>query len=183
MDYTDDNMTEVGGFPISLNKSAETKLAHYKKGVQDFFRKNRPKLRYLLFIIPVVATFLIVAEVQRRQSLNSRAGLHSVSLSFPVTSWNLPPANNFGVWLTSDSPVAFADVKITFDKSLIKLTREASPSGSLARVVQVTSMAEANSTGQMRVVVGLDPSQRTSPPSGAFQIADLSFDKILLLRM
>jgi len=174
---------DLGGFPtavktevLSLNKSSQSELGFIRKRFRSFFNKVRPDLKYLLFAIPIITTFLLIAEFAHWKGLNSKAGLHSASLSFQLQNWSLPPEHTFGVWINSDYWVGYADMTISFDPSLVKMTREASPSGSLGRMIKITPMSEANSTGKLRLILGLDPSQKNTAPSQAFQIANLTFN-------
>lgn len=171
----------------SLKDEVETKVVSIQKSKMPFFSKFRIKssefiknhkadIKYLLLIIPIIATLLLVKAVQYRQGLNSRAGLHQASIAFQLQNWNLPPENPFEVWVNSDSPVSFVNINISFDPKLIKLTHEITTTGSLTRIIKVTSMADANTTGAVSIVLGLDPSMSTSSPSGAFQVASLIFD-------
>ncbi len=177
----------IGEASSSLKDDIETKVVSIQKSKMPFFSKFRVKsseflknhkadVKYLLLIIPIIATLLLVKAVQYRQSLNSRAGIHQASVSFQLQNWNLPPENPFEVWVNSDSPVSFANVSISFDPSLVKLTHEIALSGRLTRIIKVTTMAEANSTGVVSIILGLDPSMVASPPVGAFQVASLTFD-------
>ena len=168
----DDLETEV----ISIQKSKMPFLSKFRVRSSEFLKNHKADVKYLLLIIPVVATFLLVKAVQYRQSLNSRAGIHQASVAFQLQNWNLPPENPFEVWVNSDSPVSFANVSISFDPALVKLTHEIALSGRLTRIVKVTTMAEANSTGVVSIVIGLDPAMVNSPPVGAFQVATLTFD-------
>lgn len=168
-----DNLeTEV----ISIQKSRMPFFSKFRIKSSEFLKNHKADAKYLLLIIPVVATFLLVKAVQYRQSLNSRAGIHQASVAFQLQNWTLPPENPFEVWVNSDSPVSFANVSISFDPTLVNLTHEIALSGRLTRIIKVTTMAEANSTGVISIILGLDPNMVNSPPVGAFQVANLTFN-------
>jgi len=169
-------MDELSGFPLSINKNDQSGLNFIGKRFKSLFNKIKPDVKYLLLAIPIIASFLILKEYQNRQSAKLNAAVHSASLSFQLANWSLPPEHTFGVWLNTDSPVTFARVSITFDPTAIKMTSEGSAGASLSRIVQITSMSEANSTGKLTLVLALDPAQKASPPSGAFQLANFNFD-------
>ncbi len=142
------------------------------KRIGDFYRKHTADFKYLLLALPIIATFFIFKEVQKQQSLKSRASVHQASLYFQVPSWSIPPGSSFDVWADTDSQTSFVDTEISFDPNIIELTDEITTYPSLGRVIKVTSMNDANSTGKISIVLGLNPSQST-PPSGTFQIASL----------
>jgi hypothetical protein len=161
---------------ISIQKSKIPFLSKLRVRSSEFFKDHNIDIKYLLLIIPIIAIFLLVREAQRQQDFRSRAGIHTASVTFQLQNWTLPPENSFGIWINSDSPVTFANINITYDPKLVKLTHEISPSGTLTRIVKITSMAEANSTGNISIVLALEPSRAVSPPGGAFQVASLVFN-------
>lgn len=160
----------------SLEKSKTPTFFKYRIRLFGFLKNLKVGIKYLLLIIPVIAIFLLTREVQYRQSLKTGAGLHQASVAFHLQNWTLPPENVFDVWINSDSPVAFANIYISFDPKVVKLTHEITTTGGLTRIIKVTSMANANSTGTASIVLGLDPSLASTPPNGAFQVASLTFD-------
>jgi hypothetical protein len=161
---------------VTVQKSKVPFIFKFKTRSAEFLRNHKADVKYLLLGIPVIATFAAVAVLKNTQTIKTKAGLHQASVSFQLTSWSLPPQNTFGVWINSDSPVAFSDVELSFDPKSVKLSKEIVPKTSLTRKIKVTSMADANSTGKISIVLGLDPAMSGNPPSGAFQIADLTFD-------
>jgi hypothetical protein len=161
---------------VSIQKSKMPFLSKFKTKSSEFLKNHKVDIKYLLLAIPIIAIFFLVREVQYRQSLKTGAGLHQASVAFQLQDWTLPPENAFDVWVNSDSPVSFINVNISFDPKLVKLTHEIATTGKLTRIVKITSMADANSTGAISIVLGLDPSMATSSPSGAFQVASLTFN-------
>ena len=161
---------------LSLVKSRTSIFKKAATVVKEFYQEHSVDFKYLLLAIPIIATFFIFKEVQRRQSISTGASAHQASLNFQVDSSSLPPESSFDVWVNSDSIISFSDIQITFDPNVVRLTSEVSPYSSLARVIKVTPMSEANTTGRISIVLGLDPSQLSSPPSGAFRIAKLNLN-------
>jgi hypothetical protein len=161
---------------ISVQKSKTPLLSKFKTRSTEFIKNHKADVKYLLLGIPIIATFLIAAVIQNNQTIGIQAGTHQASVSFQLASWDLPPQSTFGIWVNSDSPVAFSDVELSFDPKLIKMTSEIVLKSNLTRKIKVTSMADANATGKISIVLGIDPSMLGDPPLGAFQIADLTFD-------
>jgi hypothetical protein len=161
---------------ISIEKDKSSIFEKFGGRFSEFLKNHKADLKYLLLAIPIIVVFLIAKIIQDNQSIGLQANTHQASFSFQLASWTLPPANTFGVWADTDSPVGFADVELTFNPAIVKMTQEVSLTGSLTRKIKVTSMADANSTGKVSIIVGLDPAKIASPPSGAFQIANVAFD-------
>ena len=161
---------------ISVEKSKTPTFFKHGKRFLEFLKDHDVDVKYLLLAIPIIASFLLAKEIQYRQSLNSHANLHQASVAFQLQSWTLPPENNFDVWVTSDSTVSFVNINISYNPSLVKLTHEITTTGGLTRIIKVSSMADANLTGSISIVLGLDPSLISSPPSGTFQVASLTFN-------
>lgn len=161
---------------ISVQKSKMPFVSKSKTRINEFIKNHKTDLKYLLLIIPIVASFIIAREIQRRQDFHSRAGVHTASVSFQLENWTLPPESSFDVWVNADSPVSFVNATISFDPNSVNLTHEVTTTGILTRIVKVTPMAEANSTGSVSVVLALDPSMASNPPTGTFQVASLTFN-------
>jgi hypothetical protein len=159
---------------ISVIKDTTTVFHKIWNRFSEFLKKHKIDIRLVLLIIPLLAIFGIVILIKNYQSIGTEAAIHQAALSFQVSSTTLPPQNTFGIWINADSPTAFADVELSFDQTKVKLAQEVSISNTLTRQVKVTTMAEANSTGKVSIVLGLDPANRSNPPSGAFQIAGLT---------
>jgi hypothetical protein len=78
--------------------------------------------------------------------------------------------------VTTDSPLTFVNVEVSFDPTVIKMTQEvALTTSAWGRVVQQTTMASANTTGKVDLMIGLDPLHIQTPPIGTFQLATLQF--------
>jgi len=169
---TDDLNAKV----VSIQKSKIPFFSKFWIRFSEFLKNHKIDVKYLLLGIPITAIFLVAALIQNNQTIGTQAAIHQASVSFQLPSWDLPPQNTFGVWINSDSPVAFSDVELSFDPKLVKMTNEIVLKGGLARKIKVTSMADANATGKISIILGLEPSGLGNPPLGAFQIADLTFD-------
>jgi hypothetical protein len=161
---------------VSLEKDDSSFIKKSKIKFSEFFKNNKSNLKYLLLIIPIIAILVIAKVIENNQSLGLQAATHQASFSFQLSSWTLPPQNTFGVWINSDSPIGYADVELSFNPSLVKMTKEVAIKDKLTRKINITSMSEANTTGKISILVGLDPANKSNAPSGVFQIADVTFD-------
>lgn len=134
---------------------------------------------YLSFVILFVVGFVVAHEIQRPTTTETHAGSNTVTLSLQPTNLIMPPKGIVQLWVTgATSAVAFVDAELSFDYTKVQLTQEISVipiSTKLTRVLKVTSMADANKYGKVSVIVALDPSMRSNPPSGTFELATLSF--------
>jgi len=161
---------------LSLIKSSKSIFSKGVNWFKEFYHSHKVDFKYLLLAIPIIATFFIVREVLHIQSLKREAATHQIQVSFEPGSVVMPPATSFTIWFNSDTGVGFANTLVTFDPSLIKLTSDVSVDPAhLSRIIKITPMAEANSTGKISIIAALDPTKRSTPPSAVFQLATLSF--------
>ncbi len=174
-----DRVKEVGVKVENTALSQTNKIPLFSKLKMKFFgfpKNLKTGFKYLTLVLPLIAIFVTLVLIRNNQTIGIQAGTHQAALSFEVASWSIPPQSSFGVWINSDSPVAFSDIELSFDPRFIKMISEVNLGSSLTRKIKITSMADANSTGKMSIVLGLDPSNLGNPPSGAFRVADLTFD-------
>lgn len=128
----------------------------------------------LLIMIAVTmyfANFLIQRSVQYRAG----AAAGNAEIYFEPSSVSLPPNTTVNVWVTTDKPMAFARVEFTFDPTRLMLTKEivlATPA--LKRIKTLSTMAEANTSGKVVIVAGLDPTTFSTAPTGSFKLATLA---------
>ena len=164
---------------ISMSANKEPVAVKFKRKVSGFFRNNKADLKYMLLVIPIVATFFLARMVQNNQTLSSHAGSYTAAVSFQLDKWTLPPESTFGIWVNASGSAAFTSIEFDFDPNLVKITKEITLTSTvLTRVIKVTPMSEANSTGKVFLVLGLDPTKLGSAPSGAFQVADVTFGTV-----
>lgn len=171
-----DKTPEVKAKEVNVVKSNASAFARFGKWAKEFYSGHRTDFKYLLLAIPIIAIFLIVRQVQRNQSLSSQAATHQASIYFSQANWSLPPETSFDVFMNTDSTVGYADVEIVYNPSHVRLTSEVALTPTLGRVIKLTPMAEANSTGKLSIIVALDPSQISAPPSGIFKIATIKLN-------
>ena len=165
--------------PITVNQSKDPFFKRTRIRIVEFVKAHKVDSKYLLFSIPIIAIFFVARAVQMNQSLNSEAGNYTATVSFQLSNWTLPPQSTFGLWVNSNGPTAFTAVEFNFDPKLIRMTSEPVLTNTkLTKIVKVTSMAEANTTGKVSIVLGLDPAQKANAPTGAFQIADVNFEAV-----
>jgi len=135
--------------------------------------KVAPYLGIGLFLF--IGIVITVATLHPPQ-VTTRAVVHQAKVSVLPATLSLPPNGTLQVWATTDSPLAFLNVELTFDPAVIKLTAEVALStAAWGRVIRQTTMATANTTGKMTLVIGMDPALRQASPSGTFPIATLQF--------
>lgn len=154
----------------------ESFIIKIKFGMRHIKKILKSVLKIFIFAVPIIVTILLAKELQSRQSINSSASISQANIFFQVNEALLPPETDFLLLVNTDSAVGFIKAEINFDPSLIKLTKSIDLSASpLKKVIKITSLEEANSTGKIEIVVGLEPSSLISAPLGNMQIASLSF--------
>jgi hypothetical protein len=127
-----------------------------------------------LLLLAINITIYLIRQNQFAQ-FHPKAAT-SVSFITQPDALILPPANNLGIFLNAlTNQIAFIKIDLTFDPALIMLTNEIQPSAIFKTIVSRTTMAEANATGHIQLVMGLDPNDRANAPTSIFQVAQLSF--------
>ena len=138
--------------------------------------KNPKVTPYLGIGLFLVIGIVVTVATLHPQQVTTRAVVHQAKVSVLPATLSLPPNGALQIWATTDSPLAFVNVEVTFNPAVVKLTQEvALTTSAWGRVIQQTTMATANTTGKLTLVVGLDPTHVQTPPTGTFQLATLSF--------
>ncbi len=149
-----------------------------KKSVFKKLFKSKKLLALSLVIFLTGAVFASVKLVQMYVNFRSNATLGQADFFFsPATATltNTTPAE-IKVFTTTTNPVAFIKTEVTFDHNLIQLVEDPIlTSTSFSRRIRWTTASQANTTGKISLVVGMDPTNRDSAPSGSFEIAKLKF--------
>jgi len=128
-----------------------------------------------------IGVFLIIGLViryaaLRPQQMTTQAVVHQAKVSVLPATLALPPDGSLQLWATTDSPLSFFNVQLTFNPAVVKLTAEPTLTTSAwGRIIQQTTMAAANTNGKISLVIGLDPTHIQTPPTGTFQLATFQF--------
>jgi hypothetical protein len=166
--------------------------------IQTFFKTTYKLFFVGFFIVAAVAAAAISyyqTQNQVKQPQNAKASeIIGATVAILPSSQVLPPDQTFQIQATSTSQVAFAKVAITFDTTKIKLKEEVSMTGSafiikeipqptpsttaVTNLVEKTTLTQANVTGTINIAIGLHPDQKTTPPTGTFQLASLVFTPV-----
>lgn len=138
------------------------------------------RIKYILIlvamVIPIAGIFIGVELSQRYESIRSEAGVNQANIFIQPSQSNVTGQTAFQLWVTVGNPVGFVSTEINFDKNSLKLLNEVNTTTSiLKKDILVTTMANANSTGKITVVLGLDPANIANPASGTFMLANLNF--------
>lgn len=144
----------------------------------DSYTSKKNDLKFLILLIPLAATLLLVRYLVDNKiiGINSKAGTGQASLFFQTNSTQIPPEFAAKVLVQTDGPVGFVSTEIVFNNNLVKIAAAPDISTSpLKKTIFITDVNEANNTGRMSLVMGLDPSKITSAPNGSFQLASIRF--------
>src|SRR3989344_735265 len=135
-------------------------------------------VRLLLAGLLLAGFGIVLILVQREVRFSLRAATsEKVRVFVSPEATTLPPDQSLTVRLdTKGKKVVFADLVVEFDASKVQLKNEVELGPVLNRVIVKTEKGEANSTGKIRVAVGLDPLTRANPVVGEILIASLKFD-------
>jgi len=149
-------------------------IAKLKKNSKKIYRflDHKSIGNPLIFFLMLLILPITVLGVQQTVKYLSRAA-GTAEVAFAPTTINLPPDAAIKININGNgAAVAFARVVFTFDKSKVKLTSEITPSASLSTVVEKTTMASANTTGQAVIVLAASPSD--TQPSANFELASFN---------
>lgn len=135
----------------------------------------------IAFLVLVLIIFLAYGEIRKRQSNVSKAASAPASLFMKPTEAVMPPEARLEIWTDTAKSLGFARVIVKFDPALVKMVQDVAVTGPLTRVVQLTPFAEANASGVMTLVLGLDPAQLAAAPSGTFKLAEIRLTTSSLL--
>lgn len=147
--------------------------------VKKFFPRGSGR-RYLILLVIVLGIPVAVFLVRRIATYIPQAQVATVSLTSSPATGSLPPNLTVRVNLNAGaSRVGFVRFVLNFNPAHINLAGEISTTARLRQSrepatdpwIIKTSMAEANSTGRVVVVLALDELDRSNPPSGTFEVA------------
>ena len=130
----------------------------------------------IFFAIPLTVFFTIIGIKYLSHAANPASTLSFSQNTIPVNSTS-PTSVNL-IFNANTSRVGFVRAQLTFDKTKIKLTQEIVPTTTLKKVISVTTMANANSTGTVTIILGLDPADIANAPTGSFTLATLSLEAL-----
>ncbi len=133
-------------------------------------------LPLILLTVLIAVGIIIAREIRKPLEIRTRAGSNTARISVQPKTATVPPASAFQIWVTADNPVASLSVRVLFDPDALELTRDASvETAPLTKSVAVTPVSEANRTGSIGITMEHDPAGTSSPPSGTFRLAVLTF--------
>ena len=131
----------------------------------------------ILVLVVLIAIPVAVFLTKKITKLTPSAALATVDLYIEPATSTLPPDGIFKVYLDPKSQkITFAKVVINFDKTKVQLSSELTTTALISNVIQKTTMSEANSSGQIVLVLAVPPAQ--TPPSAIFEIANFGIKKI-----
>lgn len=138
------------------------------------------KILLLIAVVVMLSVTMYFSNVliKNSQSLNAGAANGNAEIFLEPSVVTIPPDGLVHLWVTTDKQLGFVAIDLTFDPTLIKLAQEITlPTLTLERSLKVTTMAQANTTGKISVVLGIDPTGLETAPTGSFPIANLKFSK------
>jgi hypothetical protein len=107
----------------------------------------------------------------------------TVNVSLVPNNASVPPDRYISVFVNAKTnKIGFARVKIVFNPQKIKLNGEAIQTNTLATVLEKTPMNTANNTGTLVLALGLATFDRSTPPTGTFEIARLPFTAVSTIK-
>ncbi|KKU02196.1 MAG: hypothetical protein UY06_C0012G0010 [Candidatus Amesbacteria bacterium GW2011_GWA2_47_70] len=131
-----------------------------------------------LLVLVAVLPVLVWGTMQVRRWLGRAAG-PTVGLAFSPGSETLPPDKNLGIVVEAGTEkISGAHVEFTFDRTKVQLAGEVQVTGALTQVLIKTTASEANSTGRVKLAVGMPLGQAGQGPSGNVELARVTFRSV-----
>ncbi len=153
-------------------KNLHQKIINKYKLLRYELRVNNA-LKALLSVLLIVGVVAGAYLVEKGYRYFTGAATDPVELYFSPNEQNLPPNSRFSLMMDAhNNQIGFLRIDFDFDNTKVNLASELSTIPSLSTVVQKTSMAQANSTGHVTIVLGLSPGD--TAPGGILEVA--SFD-------
>lgn len=131
----------------------------------------------LVVIMAAATIFIANVFIDYLKEFKAKATTGNAHLFIEPAEFTLPSNLSVHLWATTDKQLGYAQVELAFDSQSINLAQEiVFDHPALIRVIKNSSMTEANSTGRIFFVVGIDPSTKDSAPIDTFSIATLKFN-------
>lgn len=140
-------------------------------------KSTRVKLALLAVIVVSVpvGVFLQQQETQFR----SKAQAVPVRLFFSPAQTTTSTSVVLKLFMDAQSnQVGFTRVEFVYDQTKLALTQEVQTTSLFKTGVSKTTMAEANATGKVVIVLGLAPEDRVIPPTGVFEFAQITLQSL-----
>ena len=138
------------------------------------------KIKSPLFFISFTGLIFLVTFVFYRNYYfyNSVKGTTigaPTSLSIVPNNTTLSASKKFEIWANAGNKISFIRGVITFDTNQLKMDSVLTPTSTLNRIIDETTIDRANTTGKFVFVLGVEPTSVASKPSGNFKIGDIYF--------
>lgn len=156
---------------------------------------NKKTFGVLVALIALPVTLFLA---KKAIDLRSQAQVASVTFSISPATQNLPPNSTFRVMLDAGTQqIGFVRVEIPFDRTKVQLASEINTSTRLTKnnaeaetdpnyvppqyacqgttpCIIKTTMVQANTAGKIVLVLGLNTTDRSNPPTGSFEVANFT---------
>ena len=156
---------------------SKIKRSHKKSSFLGLKRVQLVELGLGIIVIIgiLVGSFLVRKPVHP----NASATEEIVDVYFYPSTITVPSSTPTTLMMNARSnKVAFSRIQLNFDPAKVKLASEVSLSSPLKNTIKVSTMAEANSTGKLLIVVALATADKANPPTGVFVIGNLRFSPV-----
>lgn len=143
-----------------------TKLPEWLFPLKLIFRKIFLALMFIL-------TILIAQGLTQKLSFSSQAATGTAHITIKPSDSSLSNEASYQLWGTMSEPTGFIRVTLTFDPTLLMLTQDPTIITENFTTIQITNTTEANNTGKITYIGGLDVSKRDMVMQNTFHILTL----------
>lgn len=131
----------------------------------------------LLLVIGILLAVPLTVYLTVRFFLYTPEAAPDASIYFQPASASMPPDSVARLMIdTQNEDLIAGRVDLSFDRNKVQLADEITPNDIFTNIISVTSMNEANSTGEISVVLAVSPGE--SGASGLFEFAKLPFTSV-----
>jgi hypothetical protein len=158
----------------------------YYKPIKERLKANLSTLNSFYKSAPVVARLsaliIIILSIPASIYLFKKgiepypqAEVKIANIYYDSSSNHVPPEITMDVWIdTGGYDIPFWEVELVFEADKVELTSEVSVNTHLSKVISVTSKADANSTGRIKIIAAASPDDGST--NGYFAIASFTIN-------
>ncbi len=127
----------------------------------------------------IVGVVVLAGLVQTGIKYIKSRGATTPIVKFEYASYTLPSSSAVRVMVDpGGNSIGFVKAEVVFDTTKVRLNQEIVTSTKLQKKITVTSIVDANTSGKIEIILGLDPANSATAPNSLFELAQLFFTPI-----
>jgi len=164
----------------NIHRPEDPLIVKHKFSIADTISFLKQRLVYVVLILTAIGVAAYSQNPEWFGAYDTKASANTAQIAIQPAQASATPDTALQLWTTTSAPTGFIQVEIAFTPAVLKLSSDIILTNTdFTRIIKQTPYAEANTTGKIVLVLGLDPAKRTTPPQGTMQIATLPFTAVL----